>query len=134
MIKKLIFALVVTAATYCVTAQNNGPSFTRGKQLYTDYCLTCHQDDGAGVPKLNPSLINSSFVSGDKKKIISWVLQGTTDKIAIDGKFYSNNMPAQNYLTDQQIADVLTFIRGSFGNKYSAISPADVKAIRAGIK
>jgi mono/diheme cytochrome c family protein len=66
--------------------------------------------------------------------LIKWVLQGSVEKVDIDGEFYTNNMPAQNYLTDQQIADVLTFVRGSFGNKASAISPAEVKTVRASIK
>ena len=107
-------------------------SKTRGKALYETYCLTCHQDDGSGVPKLNPPLIKTSYVTGDKKKLITWVLSGTTEKIAIDGKTYDNNMPAQDYLQDQEIADVLTYIRSSFGNKASAVTVAEVKAVRAG--
>lgn len=110
------------------------PSLERGKKVYETYCLTCHQDDGGGVPKLNPPLIKTSYVSGDKKKLIKWVLQGTTDKIAIDGKFYSNNMAPQNNLKDDEIADVLTYIRNNFGNKGSAVIPAEVKTVRATIK
>jgi mono/diheme cytochrome c family protein len=106
----------------------------RGAALYKQYCLTCHQADGGGVPRMNPPLIQTSYVTGDKIKIIKWVLQGSVEKVPIDGKTYSNNMPAQSYLTDQQIADVLTFIRSSFGNKSPAILPADVKAVRASIK
>jgi len=109
-------------------------SLERGKKVYETYCLTCHQDDGGGVPKLNPPLIKTSYVSGDKKKLIKWVLQGTTDKIAIDGKFYSNNMAPQDNLKDDEIADVLTYIRNSFGNKGSAVTPVEVKTVRATIK
>jgi len=109
-------------------------SKTRGKALYETYCLTCHQDDGSGVPNLNPPLIKTTYVTGDKKKLIKWVLSGTTDKIAIDGKTYDNNMPAQDYLKDEEIADVLTYVRSSFGNKSTAITPADVKAVRATLK
>jgi mono/diheme cytochrome c family protein len=109
-------------------------SKTRGKALYETYCLTCHQDDGSGVPKLNPPLIKTTWVNGDKKRLIKWVLSGTTDKIEIDGNFYDNNMPSQNYLKDQEIADVLTFVRSSFGNKSSAVTAAEVKAVRATVK
>jgi mono/diheme cytochrome c family protein len=76
----------------------------------------------------------ASYVSGDKKKLIKWVLQGSVEKVPIDGQTYSNNMPPQNYLTDQQVADILTYIRSSFGNKATAITVADVKAVRASIK
>ena len=111
-----------------------GDSKTRGKALYETYCLTCHQEDGSGVPKLNPPLIKTTWVTGDKKRLIKWVLSGTTDKVEIDGKTYDNNMPAQDYLKDQEIADVLTYVRSSFGNKSTAVTVADVKAVRATIK
>ena len=134
--KKIIITTLVVAffSLYLFAQTNIKPSVDRGKIVYETYCLTCHQDDGAGVPKLNPSLIQTSYTTGDKKKLIKWVLQGTTDKIAIDGKFYSNNMAPQNYLKDEEIADVLTFIRNSFGNKTSAVTAAEVKAVRATVK
>ena len=106
----------------------------RGAALYKQYCLTCHQADGSGVPKLNPPLIKTTWVTGEKPKLIKWVLQGSVEKVDIDGEYYTNNMPAQNYLTDQQIADVLTFVRSSFGNKASAVTPTEVKTVRASIK
>ena len=103
-----------------------------GKDIYTKYCLACHQQDGKGVPKLNPPLINTSYVTGDKKTLITWVLKGSgEDKVAIDGNYYNNNMPPQNFLNDDDMAKVLTYIRSSFGNKASAITAADVKTVRA---
>lgn len=136
--KKIFIAsalLLFAAWLAAQTSQTPEASKARGKKLYAQYCLTCHQESGEGVPKLNPSLINTSYVSGDKTKLILWVLSGSPDpKIAIDGKFYSNNMPAQKNLSDQQIADVLTYIRNSFGNKASAVLPADVKKVRSEMK
>lgn len=121
-------------AFIAVSAQQQPASKQRGESLYKKYCLTCHQADGSGVPRLNPPLINTSYVLGDKAKLISWVLQGSSEKVPIDGEYYTNNMPAQNYLTDQQIADVLTYVRSSFGNKASVISATDVKTVRASAK
>lgn len=134
--KKLISVLLISTFCYIIVfAQTvSKEQMQRGKTVFETYCLTCHQEDGTGVPKLNPPLIKTSYVTGDKRKIITWVLSGTTEKIEIDGEYYSNNMPPQNYLKDQEIADVLTYIRNSFGNKSSAISAADVKAIRATVK
>jgi len=125
------FCIVFLAVSAQQPAQT---SRQRGTALYKQYCLTCHQADGSGVPKLNPPLIKTSWVSGEKTKLIKWVLQGSVEKVEIDGENYANNMPAQNYLTDQQIADVLTYVRGNFGNKASAITPAEVKTVRASIK
>jgi len=109
-------------------------SIARGEKLYQQYCLTCHQKNGSGVPRMNPPLVKTSYVMGDKTKLITWVLKGSSQSIPIDGKTYSNNMPAQNYLKDAQVADVLTYVRASFGNNSSAITAADVKAVRATIK
>jgi len=116
-------------------AQTKQSTATSGKQLYTQYCLTCHQEDGAGVPNLNPPLIKTSWVLGDKKKLINWVLKGSGDqKVPIDGNYYNNNMPSQASLKDEEIAQILTYVRSHFGNKASAVSAAEVKAVRATIK
>jgi len=130
--KKITISLFfITSLTIFLFAQTSKPSVENGKKLYEQYCLTCHQADGSGVPKMNPPLIKTSYVSGDKKKLVQWVLRGSTESIPIDGKTYSNNMPPQDYLKDEEIADILTYVRSSFGNKASAITATEVKSIRA---
>lgn len=106
----------------------------RGKKVYTLYCMACHQVDGGGVPKLNPPLEKTSYVLGSKTKLIRIVLKGLNTHEEIDGESYSNVMAPFNYLKDQQISDVLTYIRNSFGNTATAITPGDVKYIRARTK
>ena len=112
--------------------QNGGAkaSIDRGKTVYATYCLSCHQLDGSGVPRLNPPLKKTKWVLGDKKKLIGIVLNGMDELIEIDGEEYENVMPAQAFLKDDQIADVLTYVRNSFGNKASVVTPAEVKALR----
>lgn len=134
--KKITISLFFITTIGLAFAQQSSlkTSMENGKKIYEQYCLSCHQADGTGVPKLNPPLIKTSYVTGDKKKLIQWVLLGSTEKVAIDGKYYSNNMPAQDFLKDQEIADVLTYIRNSFGNKASAITATDVKNLRAASK
>src|SRR5690349_14112377 len=130
--KKITISLFfITALSIFLFAQPSKPSAENGKKLYEQYCLTCHQADGSGVPKLNPPLIKTSYVTGDKKKLIQWVLRGSVDHVTIDGKTYSNNMPAQANLKDEEIASILTYIRSNFGNKASAITVTDVKNVRA---
>ncbi|MES2274821.1 MAG: cytochrome c [Bacteroidota bacterium] len=109
-------------------------SVAAGKKVYTLYCLTCHQADGGGVPNMNPPLINTTYVLGDKNKIIQIVLKGFNENVEINGDTYTNVMPAQVSLTDQEVADVLTYVRNSFTNKASAISAAEVKKVRATLK
>jgi mono/diheme cytochrome c family protein len=105
-------------------------SKTRGKAVYKQVCLTCHQADGGGVPNLNPPLINTSYVLGDKTKLIVIVLTGMSDRIPIEDEYYSNNMASHADLSDKQIADVLTYIRNEWDNKASEVTPAEVKAVR----
>jgi len=109
-------------------------SITRGNTVYTLYCLTCHQVDGSGVPNLNPPLIQTKWTLGPKTVLIEQVLKGSSGKVEIDGETFHNTMPPLATLTDQQIADVLTYVRNSFGNKASMVTPAEVKAVRAKTK
>jgi mono/diheme cytochrome c family protein len=113
---------------------SNTASITRGQILFKNICATCHQADGSGVPRMNPSLIKTKYVLGDKTKLIRVLLLGLNEEVEIEGEYYSNPMPSQAALKDEEIADVLTFVRNSFGNKASAITASQVKAVRATIK
>ena len=101
-----------------------------GKIIYETYCLPCHQEDGSGVPGMNPPLVNTDWVLGDSLRLIDVILKGLKNT-EINGDSFSNEMPSHDFLTDNQIADVLTYVRKSFGNKAGAISPEDVKKQRA---
>ena len=102
--------------------------------MYEASCLTCHQADAGGVPNMNPPLIKTKWVLGNKTALATIVLKGLKGgEISIDGDTFSNPMPAQEtVLSDQQIADVLTYVRNSFGNKASAVTIAEVAAARRG--
>jgi len=105
-----------------------------GEKVYTKFCISCHQADGGGVPHLTPPLINTSYVLGDKQALINILLNGLKN-VDIDEETYSNPMPPLGgILKDQQIADVLTYVRNSFGNKASAVTVAEVKEARSKVK
>lgn len=105
-------------------------SIKRGQQVFSTTCIVCHQKNGGGVPGLNPPLIKTTYVLGEKSQLIQIVLKGLNQPIEVQGQTYNNVMPSFAQLTDEQIADVLTYVRNSFGNKASAVSPALVKAER----
>jgi mono/diheme cytochrome c family protein len=105
-------------------------SLARGKKVYEQYCLSCHQADGTGVPRMNPPLAGVAMVTGDKKKLIDIVLKGLNTPMEINGEEYSNPMASHAFLKDQQIADVLSYVRNHFGNKASMVTAAEVKAQR----
>lgn len=131
--KKYFFlsALLALPVTVVFLQVTNTPQYQSGKKVYQQYCLSCHMNDGNGVPGLNPPLIKTEWVTGDKKRLINIILKGFNQEVEINGEVYANPMPAQPQLNDQQIADVLTYVRNSFGNKSSAITAAEVKAVRA---
>jgi len=106
-------------------------SIANGKKVYVQNCLTCHQADGTGVATMNPPLIKTTYVLGDKPTLIKIVLNGFNEDVQINGQSYSNTMTPHDSMKDQEIADVLTYVRNSFTNKASAVTAAQVKAVRA---
>ena len=106
-------------------------SITEGEEVYTQNCAVCHQKNGKGVPNMNPPLNKTDYVLGDKNRLISFVLKGSsTNPIEVDGATYSNVMPSFSSLDDAQLAHVLTYIRNSFGNEASGIDSEEVKSLR----
>jgi mono/diheme cytochrome c family protein len=105
-------------------------SMDSGKVVYTKRCLSCHQADGLGTSNINPPLVCKS-VTGDKKNLIEIVIKGQVNHQEINGKTYQNTMPPNPDIKDQEIADVLTYIRNSFGNKAPAVKVSEVKSARS---
>lgn len=124
------FIAVLTSARLSPSQDKLKVSIERGKKVYDNTCLACHQVNGSGVPGMNPPLKKTKWVIGDKKTLINVVLKGMDEEIVVGDETYSNVMPAFANLSDQEIADVLTYIRNSFGNKASQINEADVKKLR----
>jgi mono/diheme cytochrome c family protein len=128
--QKIVITVSLLLVSTLVWAQKaTKEAMQKGKVVFEQNCLVCHQVDGSGVPHLNPPLIKTSFVLGDKKKLIGIVLKGLSD-VEIDGESYSNPMPSMDFLSDEDIANVLTYVRNSFTNKGSAVTAAEVKAAR----
>ncbi|MFB6343049.1 c-type cytochrome [Saccharicrinis sp. FJH62] len=118
-----------------IDAQNTtGEATKTGEQVYRMNCLACHQANGSGVPNLAPPLKQTTFVLGDKTKLIDIVLKGFNEDVEIEGEYYSNPMPPFAHLSDEEIAKVLTYIRSNFGNKAEPVSSTEVKAVREKMK
>jgi mono/diheme cytochrome c family protein len=112
-------------------SQGNPPAkVTPGAKLYQQYCMSCHQADGGGVPRMTPPLVNTEYVTGDKKRLISILLKGLNEPIIVNDEEYYNPMASFSFLSDQQIAAVLTFIRTQFDNKSTSVSVQEVSLVR----
>lgn len=103
----------------------------KGKSVYMQTCFVCHQIEGQGVPGQIPPLAKSDFLAGlSKDDYIRGVLVGRSGQIVVNGKTYNGTMIPINYLSDEQIANVLTYVRNSFGNSGDAVKIEEVARIR----
>ncbi|MEX1238174.1 MAG: cytochrome c, partial [Cyclobacteriaceae bacterium] len=101
-----------------------------GAKIYTVYCGTCHQRDGKGASGRFPPLAGATWVTGDKKLLIGIVLKGMEGPIDVNGEQFNSTMPQHSFLSNEEIANVLTYIRERFGNKASAVTTEEVAAVR----
>jgi mono/diheme cytochrome c family protein len=101
-----------------------------GRHLFSSICAACHQQTGMGRPSVFPPLAGSDFLNADKSRAIRIVISGRQGEVIVNGMKYNNNMPAFP-LSNQDIANVLTYVYNSFGNAGLEVTTEEVKAIRA---
>jgi mono/diheme cytochrome c family protein len=112
-----------------VVAQN-GAAASDGATVFQANCSSCHQPAGQGIAGTFPPLAGNPVVTGDPKVVIHIVKFGLTGKVAVAGHDYNGIMPAWGaQLKNDQIASVITYVRSAWGNKASAVSPADVAGV-----
>jgi mono/diheme cytochrome c family protein len=104
-------------------------SIARGKEIYTAQCLSCHQEQGEGIEDVYPPLAKSDYLMADKKRSIVQTLKGVSGEIKVNGKIYNAEMTGFD-LNDQELSDVLNYIRNSWGNKGAAVTPDEVALVR----
>lgn len=124
----LILLFILTEATISYS-QTTKPE-TNGGVLYKQYCISCHQADGGGVPHMVPPLFETTYVSGDKQRLITILLKGLNEPITVQDEDYYNPMASFSYLTNAQLAAILSYIRTHFGNKSSVITAQEVAKVR----
>jgi nitrite reductase (NO-forming) len=109
-----------------------GVQLQRGKQVYMQTCFACHLPDGKGIPAVFPPLAGSDYLLADRERAIRTVIKGLSGPITVNGATYNNVMtPLGDVLNDQQVADVLTYVYNSWGNKGDAFTADQVKAVRS---
>lgn len=102
-----------------------------GKQLFTGTCSVCHQANGEGLAGVFPPLAKSDYLAADPKQMIEVVLHGLSGPIKVNGTEYNSVMPPMSQLTDDEVANILTYVLNSWDNPGGQISKADVASVRA---
>jgi mono/diheme cytochrome c family protein len=122
-------AKTVEAQTATSAAPAPPDPLVLGKRVFNN-CMACHQQDGRGVPGTYPPLAGSEWVAGRPEVLARIVLHGIQGAITVSGETYNNDMPAWDHLSDEQLAAVLTYVRGSWGNGAPAVAPDVVAQAR----
>jgi nitrite reductase (NO-forming)/hydroxylamine reductase len=102
----------------------------RGEQLYLQNCAACHQPNGQGLPGAFPPLAKSDFIAKDPSVLLDVTLKGRQGKIVVNGVEYNNVMPAMNYLTDKDLAAIITYVLNSWNNPGGTVQMSKVAAYR----
>jgi mono/diheme cytochrome c family protein len=122
------------AATPPASAPAAVDSRPPGQKIYGRYCLTCHQADGGGVPNMQPPIVGGDWVKGDPKALALFVLTGGFGSAERKDSAVDNVMPGFPQLSDEDLSQLLTYIRAKFGGGASPVSAAEVAEARATLK
>jgi nitrite reductase (NO-forming) len=104
-----------------------------GAGIFANNCQACHQADGQGVPNAFPPLAKSDYLNGDKVRAIKTVTGGLQQKLTVNGHDFEGVMPAWD-ISDEDIANVLTYVYNTWGNSGIEVTPDEVHAYRIGAK
>lgn len=127
----IIFALVLILIWSC---QNDSQMefnryYSAGNLVYISHCENCHSAKGEGLQGLIPPLTDGTFLKANQQKLPCIIKNGLKGKISLSGKTFEGEMPASD-LTPLEIAQVLTYVTNSFGNKMKTITVEEVNAAK----
>lgn len=132
--KKILFSLAVITIAILSQSFYQGtpnPSIQNGKNVYATYCMSCHMENGEGIESAFPSLVKTGNLT-DKNRLIKIITQGMRGPIVVKGTKYNAEMTNLD-LTDKEVADVINYIRNSWGNKAPLVQVSEVPAAKKAI-
>ena len=101
-----------------------------GKALFAGTCSTCHQPEGQGMAGVFPPLAKSDYIAADPKRVPTFILHGLVGPVKVNGQDYNSNMPPMSQLTDDEVANISTYVLNSWGNPGGRVSKAEAAKIR----
>jgi nitrite reductase (NO-forming) len=117
------------AASSPAPAANKAERISRGERVYKNVCAACHQQGGQGVAGAFPPLAGSDYLNSDKTRATRVAAEGLAGRIVVNGKEFNSEMPALN-LSDEDVANVMTYVFSQWGNAGHEVKPAEVAAVR----
>lgn len=129
LLQAAVATILLTACSPGNPQKASSETIAKGAEVYEMACAQCHYDGHASAA--NPSLIGSPTLQANPSAIVGIILHGQSGKSLVDGKPLGGIMPAQAYLTDPEIAAVVTYIRSQFAGISAEVTPAQVQQIRA---
>ncbi len=126
--KYYLFTLATAMCFVLISFQqkfNLKDSIERGKGIYATQCMSCHMEQGEGLEGVFPPLAKTDYLN-DKARLVKVVLLGVRGPMTINGVAYDGEMTGFT-LSDEEVADVINYIRNSWGNKGAAITPAEIQ-------
>jgi mono/diheme cytochrome c family protein len=124
-------ALLCLCIPALTRAQSAASTSVDGKKVFSTTCVACHQANAQGLASQYPPLAGSSWVTGDERRLLRIVLHGLTGEIDVEGESFNGAMPGWGAtLKDAEIAAVVSYVRGNFGNHAAVITPETVKRVR----
>ena len=128
-----LLAILIVSMSFKIQDANLKKSMDAGKDVYNSVCLACHLSEGQGIKSVFPPLAKSDYLMEDLDRSIEQLIKGSSGEIEVNGVKYNGAMPATG-LDDKDIADVLNYIRNSWGNEGDFVSEDKVKKVRASLK
>lgn len=128
--------IIFLLATSCIPSGENTSeltssvdraAFLKGQTLYKQNCAQCHQANGAGLKKIYPPLAQSDYLINNTSKAIQFIKHGTSEPIVVNGQRYAFNMPSNTHLSNEEIAQIMTYISNAWGNQAGTITIEDVQ-------
>lgn len=125
----VVLLAVVAGLAGCGGGQSGDAPQSAGQRGYARNCMACHGENGAGRPPMQPAIADSAVVSGDVRALARWVMLGDRP-LSLPQRPNSIPMPRFDWMKDAELAEILTYIRTTFGGNASAVTAADIAAAR----
>jgi nitrite reductase (NO-forming) / hydroxylamine reductase len=122
----------VHAAEVASAGQTKAQRLAAGQEVYQKVCQACHGAEGQGLPGAFPPLADSDWIVENPDRLVEIILGGLSGPITVNGKQYNAVMPPMAYLSDEEVANVLTFVLNTWNNPGGEVQPAQVAQLRDG--